>query len=522
MAEKESHHIYQHFLQAPKLTQHEFPPWAENPATENEKDSPSTPPKLEIQQFTSGEMSMLPTPLVYTPSSPNMATRSPLESSAPNAAPSLPPTNGGRPKKSYGSLKSPPVETFNRSNVLEDMQRMSSEYPPHSALALATASSRSQRIASLSGVDRTLHTVDVPSLSNIPESHTPDSLSPSTDEYLTAYLIHDGPETLKLRKVKQVGVGNFSDVFLYEAVDSRPTDVKEFAVKHVKYPEPLVTSVSPKSPKYREVLSRVERSLTREIEALVGISHPCIIDLVAINDLTFVNSSRPLSSGDATGVLPPCDMIMSYCAGGDLFEMASQKVMPAWLLRRIFTELTLAVKYLHEKLVVHRDLKLENVLLKYPFDRLIVMNEQGLLASHHIVELADFGLCRRIQPDELCTTRCGSEDYVSPEILMGVPYDGRLSDTWALGVILYALLEERLPFDPLPSPIPGKRQRRSSVAHRISRFEWRWLKMADADNLPSKQIVEGCLSRKNLRWNIQQIYENSYVNDTVNTLKFAA
>ncbi|SCU89926.1 LANO_0D06920g1_1 [Lachancea nothofagi CBS 11611] len=507
-------YLYQKSIPAPKLAQAEFPEVGAKENTENGKLFASTPPKLTIQQFMGGDMSMLPTPLVYTPSSPNMATRSPVESSFPGA-----PTSA-RSKKDYGMLNSPTAEMFNRSHILEDKQRILSEYAPHSALAPATASSLSQRIASLPGEDRKLDTLEEVLESTANETYTPESLSPGTDGVLTAYAIKDSSKALKLRKMEQIGVGNFSDVYLYEPVDLNETSVSKVAVKCVKYPEALTLSSSPKSPRYREVLSRVERSLTREIEALVGISHPCIIELLAINDLTFVNSKRPLSSRDLTHGLPPCEMVMSYCAGGDLFELASQNVLPKWLLRRIFTELVLAIKYLHENLIVHRDLKLENVLIKYPLETLLEMHEsEKSLASHHIVELADFGLCRRIEPEEMCTTRCGSEDYVSPEILMGVPYDGRLSDTWALGVILYALLEERLPFDPLPTAVPGKRQRRSSVAHRISRFEWRWLKLADSDS-PAKQIVASCLNRKNQRFDIQKIYENPYVHEIVPTLKF--
>lgn len=68
-----------------------------------------------------------------------------------------------------------------------------------------------------------------------------------------------------------------------------------------------------------------------------------------------------------------------------------------------------------------------------------------------VVILTDMGLSRRIpEPPEspLLTTRCGSEDYAAPEILMGQPYDGHQTDAWALGVVLYALMEGRLPFDP--------------------------------------------------------------------------
>jgi protein-serine/threonine kinase len=97
-----------------------------------------------------------------------------------------------------------------------------------------------------------------------------------------------------------------------------------------------------------------------------------------------------------------------------------------------------------------------------------------------IATLTDLGLSRRIPaPPEspLLTTRCGSEDYAAPEILLGQPYDGRSTDAWALGVLLYALMEGRLPFD----PPPGKAASRSRAAHRIARCDWMWVKFGDQD-----------------------------------------
>jgi protein-serine/threonine kinase len=71
------------------------------------------------------------------------------------------------------------------------------------------------------------------------------------------------------------------------------------------------------------------------------------------------------------------------------------------------------------------------------------------------------------------TTRCGSTDYAAPEIMLGQPYDGRKTDAWALGVILYCLLESRLPFDP-----PPEARRAGKVAHRIAMGQWKWYRLA--------------------------------------------
>lgn len=69
-----------------------------------------------------------------------------------------------------------------------------------------------------------------------------------------------------------------------------------------------------------------------------------------------------------------------------------------------------------------------------------------------LVKLTDFGLARFIDPaSPRLETRCGSESFAAPEIIMGMPYDGRDTDAWAVGVILFALVTCELPFDRTPS-----------------------------------------------------------------------
>lgn len=65
-----------------------------------------------------------------------------------------------------------------------------------------------------------------------------------------------------------------------------------------------------------------------------------------------------------------------------------------------------------------------------------------------LIKITDFGLARFIDPSNpLLTTRCGSEYYSAPEIIMAQPYDGRHTDAWACGVVLFALATRVLPFD---------------------------------------------------------------------------
>src|SRR5258708_6622459 len=89
---------------------------------------------------------------------------------------------------------------------------------------------------------------------------------------------------------------------------------------------------------------------------------------------------------------------------------------------------------------------------------------------YSVITVTDLGLSRRITADEKLETRCGSDDYAAPEVILGQSYDGRAIDAWSLGVLLYALLEGRLPFDPNPGMSDALRLR-SRTSHRIARVE---------------------------------------------------
>ncbi|KAK5778855.1 serine/threonine protein kinase PRR1 PWA37_001247 [Arxiozyma heterogenica] len=371
----------------------------------------------------------------------------------------------------------------------------------------------------------------------------------SNIDILNIFLLPNFDHSIKFNRIKQIGKGNFSVVDLYENIESNPNERnhKLVAIKKIIYPDNLFMQInnydsSGGGDSYdndTELFSSFESSLIRELSVLQKLDHPCIIKLYGINNPIFLKDKTPLttllrqnkkvisSSGNSTRLdisIPECDIVMSYCLGGDLLNALAEcnGGLEVKLIQRIFTELSLAVKYLHDNLIIHRDLKLENILLVYPLDETKLMandeSRQEFYLNNNIIQLTDFGLSKQLSKnDELCTTRCGSEDYVSPEILMGLPYDGRLSDSWAMGVILYALLEDRLPFDP---PVNATlRQRRRATSHRIAGFEWRWNKLKDI-NMPAKEIVSNTLTRKNKRWDINNIIEFKFVSDLVGQLAF--
>uniref|UniRef100_A0A8C6YYE1 non-specific serine/threonine protein kinase n=1 Tax=Nothoprocta perdicaria TaxID=30464 RepID=A0A8C6YYE1_NOTPE len=97
-----------------------------------------------------------------------------------------------------------------------------------------------------------------------------------------------------------------------------------------------------------------------------------------------------------------------------------------------FSQLVLCLVYLHSRAIVHRDLKMENLLLD----------------SKDNVKLSLLGFPRSMAVDEILSqTFCGSYAYACLEILQAQPYNPYLADTWSAGVILYAMLLGELPFD---------------------------------------------------------------------------
>ena len=106
-------------------------------------------------------------------------------------------------------------------------------------------------------------------------------------------------------------------------------------------------------------------------------------------------------------------MVTELCAGGELYDyLVEREVMPEAEARRIFGQLCLAVAYIHDRGIVHRDLKLENVLLDERCN----------------VKLGDFGFTREFEGKNLMETFCGTTGYAAPEMLAGRRYTGEKVD----------------------------------------------------------------------------------------------
>ncbi|XP_035163303.1 protein kinase C zeta type isoform X4 [Callithrix jacchus] len=125
-------------------------------------------------------------------------------------------------------------------------------------------------------------------------------------------------------------------------------------------------------------------------------------------------------------------LVIEYVNGGDLmFHMQRQRKLPEEHARFYAAEICIALNFLHERGIIYRDLKLDNVLLD---------------ADGHI-KLTDYGMCKEgLGPGDTTSTFCGTPNYIAPEILRGEEY-GFSVDWWALGVLMFEMMAGRSPFD---------------------------------------------------------------------------
>ncbi|WVN89228.1 uncharacterized protein L203_104446 [Cryptococcus depauperatus CBS 7841] len=265
----------------------------------------------------------------------------------------------------------------------------------------------------------------------------------------------DGQQRLRGWKlVKKLGEGAFSAVWSAVSVESlhsgpsrnsrRSNTSRVAALKMMTRHSPVLDS-------------RTRISFLREVEVLRHISHPSIVQYL-----------------DSFSTCGHDVLVLEKLEGGELFDLMSveknrqRMILPGpengegqesdkdgeGFSRRVFGELVKAVGWLHEIGVVHRDIKLENILFTInpfslpPTSTGSIPLDQLPHVTEPLIKLTDFGLSRFISRESpLLQTRCGSESFAAPEIIMGKLYDGRQTDSWAIGVVLYGLIIGELPFD---------------------------------------------------------------------------
>ncbi|XP_067380927.1 serine/threonine-protein kinase MARK2 isoform X4 [Channa argus] len=241
----------------------------------------------------------------------------------------------------------------------------------------------------------------------------------------------DQPHIGNYRLLKTIGKGNFAKVKLARHVLTG----KEVAVKIIDKTQLNSSSL---------------QKLFREVRIMKMLNHPNIVKLFEV-----IETEKTLY------------LVMEYASGGEVFDyLVAHGRMKEKEARAKFRQIVSAVQYCHQKCIVHRDLKAENLLLDADMN----------------IKIADFGFSNEFTLGNKLDTFCGSPPYAAPELFQGKKYDGPEVDVWSLGVILYTLVSGSLPFDG---------QNLKELRERVLRGKYRipFYMSTDCENLLKKFLI---------------------------------
>nr|XP_019587017.1 PREDICTED: serine/threonine-protein kinase Nek1 isoform X5 [Rhinolophus sinicus] len=194
----------------------------------------------------------------------------------------------------------------------------------------------------------------------------------------------------KYVRLQKIGEGSFGKAILVKSTE----DGKQYVIKEI--------NISKMSNKERE-------ESRREVAVLANMKHPNIVQY--------------RESFEENGSLY---IVMDYCEGGDLFKRINAQKGILFQEDQIldwFVQICLALKHVHDRKILHRDIKSQNI----------------FLTKNGTVQLGDFGIARVLNSTvELARTCIGTPYYLSPEICENKPYNNK-SDIWALGCVLYEM-----------------------------------------------------------------------------------
>nr|CAH7733888.1 unnamed protein product [Callosobruchus chinensis] len=206
----------------------------------------------------------------------------------------------------------------------------------------------------------------------------------------------------------------------------------------------------------------------REVDIMKRLDHPHIIKLYQVMETKNM-----------------IYLVSEYASQGEIFDyIARYGRMTEDQSRIKFWQILSAVEYCHNRNIVHRDLKAENLLLD----------------SNNSIKIADFGFSNYYTPGGQLSTWCGSPPYAAPEVFEGKKYVGPEIDIWSLGVVLYVLVCGALPFD--GCSLQALRDRVLSGRFRIPYFM-----SSDCESLIRKMLV----LEPNKRYTVQQIKKHRWM-----------
>lgn len=179
-------------------------------------------------------------------------------------------------------------------------------------------------------------------------------------------------------------------------------------------------------------------------------------------------------------------LVFEYVKGQSLYDLILKNPkMSEEKARKYFRQLVSAIDYLHKNCIIHRDLKIEN----------IVVDDTDNL------KLIDFGLSNFYDNSALMNTFCGSLYFAAPELLLGQEYSGPEVDVWSMGIILYVLLYGKVPFDD-----DSIKELQNKI--KIANVQFNGYITSDAKDLILHMIVPDPVDRHTL----QQIIDSKWIN----------
>ncbi|XP_051866356.1 MAP/microtubule affinity-regulating kinase 3a isoform X6 [Pristis pectinata] len=258
------------------------------------------------------------------------------------------------------------------------------------------------------------------------------------------------PHIGNYRLLKTIGKGNFAKVKLARHILTG----REVAIKIIDKTQLNPTSL---------------QKLFREVRIMKCLNHPNIVKLFEV-----IETEKTLY------------LVMEYASGGEVFDyLVAHGRMKEKEARAKFRQIVSAVQYCHQKQIVHRDLKAENLLLDADMN----------------IKIADFGFSNEFTIGNKLDTFCGSPPYAAPELFQGKKYDGPEVDVWSLGVILYTLVSGSLPFDG---------QNLKELRERVLRGKYRipFYMSTDCENLLKRFLV----LNPSKRGTLEQIMKDRWIN----------